>query len=217
MRRSQTVQAETIGEAWRQVVQLILDEGVDGDWEGAPLLEIERVTLDIARPEPEDAFIARHADAEWLAWMRRNFAERTRVAALDGARSYASRLFDYGGAGRDQLAWAIEKLRRNPTASNATLTLLEPLTDTSYVPCVSLLDFWLRAGRLESIVYAHSIDFGKKGYGNLVELAEIQKYVAARLDKPIGSLTMVVKSAHIYQSERAAMAIVANAVAPVPP
>ena len=32
----------------------------------------------------------------------------------------------------------------------------------SSFPCVSLLDFWRRAGRLELVVYAHSIDFGKR-------------------------------------------------------
>jgi thymidylate synthase len=211
MRRSHILQAETIGEAWRQVVQLILRKGVAGDWEGQPLIEVERVTLDVATPDPEDPFIARHADVEWLTWMRKNFNDHSPVAALDGARSYASRLFDYGGAGRDQLGWAIEKLRRNPTASNATLTMLEPLTDTSYVPCVSLLDFWLRAGRLELIVYAHSIDFGKKGYGNLIELAEIQKYVTRRTHAPHGALVMFVKSAHIYENERASMRELADA------
>jgi thymidylate synthase len=42
------------------------------------------------------------------------------------------------------------------------------LTDTSYIPCVSLLDFFLIDGALHLSCYAHSIDFGAKGYGNLV-------------------------------------------------
>jgi hypothetical protein len=88
-----------------------------------------------------------------------------------------------------------------PAASHASITTFEPLTNTSYIPCVSLLDFWLRSGRLELVVYAHSIDFGKKGYGNLVQLAELQSHVAARLGKPVGRLTMIVKSAHIYETE----------------
>jgi thymidylate synthase len=55
------------------------------------------------------------------------------------------------------------------------------------------------------VVYAHSIDFGKKGFGNLVQLAELQRHVAARLGAPAGRLTMIVKSATIYQSEVALM------------
>ena len=120
---------------------------------------------------------------------------------LGALRSYASRLFDYAGSGRDQLAWVVDRLTRDPAASYATITTFEPLTDTSYVPCVSLLDFWLRSGRLELVVYAHSIDFGKKGFGNLVQLAGLQRHVATRLGAPAGRLTMIVKSATIYQTE----------------
>jgi thymidylate synthase len=55
------------------------------------------------------------------------------------------------------------------------------------------------------VVYAHSIDFGAKGYANLVELASIQHDVAKELSVGVGSLTMIAKSAHIYDSELAYM------------
>ena len=38
-----------------------------------------------------------------------------------------------------------------------------------------MLDFWAPDGALELVVYAHSLDFGKKAYGNLVELARLQE------------------------------------------
>ena len=206
--RGATIAASTIGEAWLDVARLILDNGTPSNWEGLPLVEIELVTLDVAAPDPDDPIIARHASADWLAWMRANFTERNRVAALGNARSYASRIFDYGAASRDQLAWVVEKLRRDPVTSNVTITTLEPLSDTSYIPCVSLLDFWLRLGRLELVVYCHSIDFGKKGFANLVQLAELQRHVASELGVPAGNLTMIVKSAHIYDTELAQMAAI---------
>ena len=213
--RGTTIAAETIGEAWLDVARLILDHGGDSRWEGLPLLEVELVTLEVSRPDPDDELIARHASAEWLAWMRANFTERTRVAALGDARSYASRLFDYAGTGRDQLAWVVDTLRRDPVTSNVTITTFEPLTDTTYIPCVSLLDFWLRAGRLELIAYAHSIDFGKKGFGNLVQLAELQHHVAGQLGLPAGALTMIVKSATIYTTEVGLMGDVLAAARPL--
>ena len=73
----------------------------------------------------------------------------------------------------------IERLRADPETRSATITTFQPLADTSYIPCVSLLDFWRRGGALELVVYAHSLDFGKKAYGNLVELARLQHEVAA--------------------------------------
>jgi thymidylate synthase len=199
--RGTTIATATLGEAWLDVARLILTHGENSSFDGLPLLEVALVTLDIARPDPDDALIAAHASPDWLKWMRANFTDHSRVAELGDARSYASRLFDYAGAGRDQIAWVDDKLTRDPGASYATITTFEPLTDTSYIPCVSLLDFWRRSGALELVVYAHSIDFGKKGFGNLVQLAELQRHVAQRIGAPVGPLVMVVKSATIYKSE----------------
>ena len=138
--------------------------------------------------------------------MHENFFTPVDVPELGDARSYASRLFDYAGSGRDQLAWAVDRLRDDPASRSATITTFEPLTDTTYIPCVSMLDFWAPAGRLELVVYAHSLDFGKKAYGNLVELARLQALVAGELELPVGSLTVYVKSAHVYEPEWALMA-----------
>ena len=103
--------------------------------------------------------------------MHANFTDHATVAALGDADSYATRLFDYEHSGRDQVAWVVDRLRRDPATRSAAITTFQPHTDTSYIPCVSLLDFWLPDGAVELVAYAHSIDFGAKGYGNLVELA----------------------------------------------
>jgi thymidylate synthase len=65
-----------------------------------------------------------------------------------------------------------------------------------------LLDFWLPDGAVELVAYAHSIDLGAKGYGNLVELASLQRHVGDQLGRPTGRLLMIVKSAHVYETER---------------
>ncbi len=199
--RGATLSAQSLGEIWLDVAALILSQGAASSFAGLPLLEVPLVTLDVAHPNPDDQLIARHASAGWLQWMRANFTDHARVAALGDARSYASRLFDYSGTGRDQIAWVIETLKRDPRASYATITTFEPLSDTTYIPCVSLLDFWLRSGSLELVAYAHSIDFGKKGFANLVQLAELQRHVAEKIEAPIGRLVMIVKSATIYLTE----------------
>jgi thymidylate synthase len=196
-RRGTTLVAQSLGEAWLDVAELILCCGTESSFGGLPLFECDLVTLDIERPLPDDALISAHASQDWLAWMRANFTDRSRVAELGNARSYASRLFDYAGSGLNQIAAVVETLQRDPRASYAAISTFEPLTDVSDIPCVSLLDFWLRYGRLELVVYAHSIDVGKKGYGNLVQLAELQRYVAEQLLAPIGQLVMIVKSATI--------------------
>ena len=170
-------------------------------------LEVVRlalVTLRVAEPDPDDPLIASLADPEWLDWMRRNFAELDDVPELGGARSYAKRLRAYQG--RDQIAWVIERLRTDPQTRSAAITTFQPLADTTYIPCVSLLDFWAPKGAVELVVYAHSLDFGKKAYGNLVELARLQEHVAAAIDAPPGRLIVHAKSAHVYEPELAQVA-----------
>jgi thymidylate synthase len=210
----QQIEAETIGAAWLAVAQRILTEGAESTYDAAPILELERVTLSIARPASVDPIVAELGDAERLAWMHANFTDHALVTALGDARSYASRLYDYGESGRDQVQWVIDRLRADPRSRSATITTVEPLLDTTYIPCVSLLDFWIREGGLEAIVYAHSIDFGAKGYGNLVELAYLMERVAEGLGLDVGRLDFVVKSAHIYAPDFALMRDVVATGAP---
>ncbi len=108
----------------------------------------------------------------------------------------------------------VARLRDDPATRSATITTFEPLSDTAYIPCVSMLDFWAPDGRLDLVVYAHSLDFGKKAYGNLVELARVQELVAGALEIPTGSLTVVVKSAHVYEPEWELMSMLVRELEP---
>ena len=75
------------------------------------------------------------------------------------------------------------------------------------------LDFWLRDGAVELVVYAHGLDFGKKAYGNLVELATLQAHVAGALGAGVGRLVLHVKTAHVYEPELALMRELASSPA----
>lgn len=206
----------TIGTAWLAIAGHILEHGTPGSWDGAPLTEVLRATLEVDAPAVTDPIIDRYADPERLAWMHANFTDPSRVAELDHADSYATRLYDYARSGRNQIDWVIERIRNDPATRNATITTFQPLTDTTYIPCVSLLDFWLAEGTLQLGVYAHGIDFGTKGYANLVELAAMQHHVADALETAVGTLTFTVKSAHIYDTERAQMRAIYETAAPAP-
>jgi thymidylate synthase len=178
------------------VAECILEQGTSSHYDGLPILEIDQVALHIDRASSTDPLVERLGDPERLAWMHANFTAHARVAALGAAR-----LYDYAGSGRDQIRWVVERLHADPTSRSATITTFEPLLDTAYIPCVSLLDFWIRDEQVELVVYAHSIDFGAKGYGNLVELAFLQEHVARELARDPGRLIFLIKSAHVYQSE----------------
>ena len=110
------------------------------------------VTIELACDRP-DTVTADTIGAAWPGVARRILA--------DGIASrYETRLFDYEHSGRDQVAWVIDRLRGDPSTRSAAITTFQPHTDTSYIPCVSLLDFRLPGGAVELVAYAHSIDFG---------------------------------------------------------
>ena len=198
--------AQTLGEGWLRTSRAILEHGTLERYDGEPTRELALLTLTVAAPMANDPLIAELGDPEWLAWMHDNFFVQKDVPELGDAKSYAVRLFNYGGAGRDQIAWVVERLRADPECRSASVTTFQPLTDTAYIPCVSLLDFWIPDDSVELVVYAHSLDFGKKAYGNLVELARLQEHVAGELGRPVGRLTVHAKSAHVYEPEWAHMA-----------
>jgi thymidylate synthase len=203
---TRTVSAATLGEAWLATAGLILREGRVARWSSDATLEAAHLTIAVADPDPNDALIGRLGDPAWLAWMRANFREPGAVAELGGADSYARRLRDYLGTGRDQVAWLAARLAADPGARDATITTFQPTTDTAYIPCISIIDAWAPNGRVELVVYAHSLDLGKKAYGNFVEIAALQREIAAGAGLPTGGLVVHVKTAHIYEPELDAMA-----------
>ena len=209
------VNAPTLGEGWLRTSRAILEQGALEFYDGLPTKELALLTLTVAKPASDDPLIAELGDADWLTWMHENFFVEKDVPELGDAKSYAVRLFNYGGAGRDQIAWVVERLRTDPECRSAAVTTFQPLTDTTYIPCVSLLDFWLHEEALELVVYAHSLDFGKKAYGNLVELARLQEHVAGELARPVGQLVVHAKSAHVYEPEWALMAELVSTADPV--
>lgn len=193
--------ASTMGEGWLEVSRAILTDGWSATYDSQPTRELSVVTLAVAQPSSDDPVVDELGDPEWLAWMHDNFVVPGTVAELGEADSYAVRLYDWAHTGRDQVAWVVERLRADPECRSATVTTFQPLTDEAYIPCISMLDFWLPAGELELVVYAHSLDFGTKAYGNLVELARLQEHVARELGVPVGRLVIHAKSAHVYEPE----------------
>jgi len=209
------VESPTLGEGWLRTSRTILERGALERYDDQPTRELALLTLVVEHPSSDDPLIAELGDAEWLAWMHENFFVQKDVPELGDAKSYAVRLFNYAGTGRDQIAWVVKRLRADPACRSATVTTFQPLTDTTYIPCVSLLDFWIPNDSLELVAYAHSLDFGKKAYGNLVELARLQEHVAGELDCPVGRLVVHAKSAHVYEPEWTLMARLAGVAEPV--
>lgn len=138
---------------------------------------------------------------EEYEWMENNFTKLGTVKELHDANSYASRLYNYMNK-KNQIEWVINRLKERRNTCSATITTFEPLVDEQYIPCVSMIDFYVENEILNMYVYCRSLDFGCKAYVNLVMLYNILKQVAEAINIEVGNMNLTIKSAHVYDKDR---------------
>lgn len=119
--------------------------------------------------------------------------------------TYGERLTTYpisdGNYTIDQIDFCIVRLRENPESRRSIAITWVPGWDAfdAEVPCLQLLDFFIRDGKLQCTAFFRSWDVGRAAVPNMYGLARLQSHVAGKVGVPMGSLTIVAASAHIYQ------------------
>ena len=194
---------DTIGQAWIKVLKQIKESGKNVLYNGdsdRPIQELVGISFTINNIIMPDPIIEKYMVKEEYEWMENNFTKLGKVKELYDEDSYASRLYNYMNE-KNQINWVIEKLKKQENTCSATITTFEPLIDEKYIPCVSMLDFYMQDKKLNLYVYCRSLDFGCKAYVNLVMLYKILKQVAEEIEAEIGSMNLIVKSAHIYDKD----------------
>lgn len=193
------IEAENSGEAWVKACQLVCKEGhkiYDGDTQ---LKEILNLFISVTDPTKKDKFIEKFGDQEMISWMvNDNFGGHAPV--LDWGYCYGMRLHDYEGL--DQVAWVVEKLKNNPEAKSATVSLMKPDEDVkSHIPCVVAIDYKIRDNKLQTSAFFRSQDVGKKLYADILAIGSISKKVSKEVGVELGKLNLLVVSAHIYEPD----------------
>lgn len=194
---------DTIGQAWIKVLKQIKESGKNVLYNGdsdRPIQELVGISFTINNIIMPDPIIEKYMVKEEYEWMENNFTKLGKVKELYDEDSYASRLYNYMNE-KNQINWVIDKLKKQENTCSATITTFEPLIDEKYIPCVSMLDFYMQDKKLNLYVYCRSLDFGCKAYVNLVMLYKILKQVAEEIEAEIGSMNLIVKSAHIYDKD----------------
>jgi len=194
---------DTIGKAWITILKKIKSDGKSIFYNGdcnRPIKEIVGVTFTIKNIVMPDPIIEKYMIKEEYEWMENNFTKLGTVKELYDENSYASRLYNYMNE-KNQINWVIERLKKQKNTCSATITTFEPLIDEKYIPCVSMIDFYVQEKVLNMYVYCRSLDFGCKAYVNLVMLYKLLKQVADEVNIRIGDMNLIVKSAHIYDKD----------------
>lgn len=193
------IKAKSIGKAWLNACSYILSNGELVKDEDKMLKEVAHLEIKVSAPEAGDPVLKKYGNKKMLDWMLSNFLEKRLVPELKNSLSYGCRLFDYNG--KDQIAWAVEKLKKKPENKSTTITMLMPGSDGGYIPCISTMDFKIRNKKLVLTAFCRSLDFGKKAYANMVALHEIQGIIAKKVGVETGALVLYVVSAHVYTED----------------
>jgi thymidylate synthase len=104
---------------------------------------------------------------------------------------------------RDQLAYVVDTLRKDPLSRQAVISLWDPTVDTEPgkdIACNNWLSFSSRLGKLDLHVAVRSNDamWGWSGI-NAFEWSTLQEVVAGLLGIQVGSLHFSVTSFHLYK------------------
>ena len=117
--------------------------------------------------------------------------------------SYGGRLFAYPcpGFDIDQISGAIDHLRECPTTRRAVAITWHPASDpdAGSVPCLQLVDFLIRSGRLNLTALFRSWDCQRAAPANMYGLGRLLQHVGGAVGCLMGSLTIVAASGHIYE------------------
>lgn len=218
------IEATDLDDAWFKVIYSIMTEGyrypVDrGSYEGAERIELDFVTVRVKDPAsgpllpiiPEGLSVPPPAD---LAYVETEYFPRyllSSVMADNEQYTYGERINrtvrdDLLGIERTQIEWAISMLRETPGTNQACVEIGQPEDivlhgkDGSYdPPCMRLIDFRARYGKVHLFAYFRSWDAWNGFPVNLAGLELLKRYVAQEIGLESGELWGISKGLHIYQ------------------
>jgi thymidylate synthase len=192
------IKVPTIKTGWESLVKRIMKNGVEiRDERGSITKEILNTMVNIKNPlateAPEGYF--------WTGEKLDKYSEQFLSSDKQGfIYTYGNRLrahFD----GIDQIKEAIERLNNFKESRRAISVTWDPTVDTQNdeVPCMMLVDFKIRDGKLHTTGLWRSHDIYGAWFPNAVGLSNLAKYVAGEVGSEIGTLTIHSISAHIYE------------------
>ena len=192
------IRAPTIKSGWESLVKRIITNGVEiNDERGSLTLELLNTMVSVQKPLeleiPEGYF--------WRGEKLEKYAEQFLSDDQQGfIYTYGNRLRKHF-QGIDQIQEAINRLKNCNQSRRAISITWDPPTDTQSeeVPCMIIVDFKIRDGKLQTTGLWRSHDIYGAWFPNAVGLTHLASYVAEKVGVDVGTLTIHSISAHIYE------------------
>ena len=201
------IQAPSLAIAHERIIKYIVEEGdyiLSEDKEHT--IETDSITTFIDTPFRQDR-ISKYAPQQEMA-----VKEYTRQL-IEGSKNsfdytYHGQLFEWNSdyihgkkVIHNQMKYIVDKLIESPVSRRAIAIVFDPMkhqyTDKS-VPCLQLLQFVYRDGRLNMKAIFRSNDMLTAAGSNMYALTALQKKIADELEMNSGSYTHIALVPHIY-------------------
>ena len=192
------IKVPTIKTGWETLVKRIVKNGAEiRDERGSITKELLNTMVNVKNPldtqSPKGYF--------WTGEKLDKYSEQFLSSDKQGfIYTYGNRLrahFD----GIDQIQEAIDRLNNFKESRRAISVTWDPTIDTKNdeVPCMMLVDFKIRDGKLNTTGLWRSHDIYGAWFPNAVGLSNLANYVAGKVGTEVGTLTIHSISAHIYE------------------
>lgn len=154
-----------------------------------------------------------------LEWAKAEFAERIAKEHLNPGYAWKLRpevwteflvdgKFEY--TYNERMSWQIDpvvrELVKHPDTRQAIIEIHDRGIDTERmgkmrVPCSMFYHLMIRNGKLDVIYVMRSTDFATHFQNDIWLADELRRYIAKRIDVPVGKFFMVASSLHIYKKD----------------
>lgn len=212
------VNADSIGQAWLDLLEAIVYNGDETYDEGRVRLSLQNIRMRISEFAFPDQLIEKYGDKEkidgiiYLTFKGEEMYDFDVVPSFSpGARSYYARIKE----GRMD-EYIIKRLTKIPESKKGVISFIhwddyKAVLDTpydDYLPCILTIQFRVLEKDdkycLNTIFNARSLDAFQKGNGNLIAIGMLANKIARKLgenlSKPVvvGPIDGLITDAHIY-------------------
>ncbi|MFH1317379.1 MAG: thymidylate synthase [Candidatus Woesearchaeota archaeon] len=202
--------AKTANQAWKEILKLILDKGIDfNDENKRTCREVFNILIRLEEPEKEITRPIKILN-DFKNWKYPSIEDIKQVmlsnkGTPDYSYSYGPRMFNFQNKIDQINDFIIPLLKESPSSRRATIIVWDPVQDSNVfkrdIPGLVMIDFKLRKERLNmtAVIRSNDVFFGWPA--NIYQLFELQNFISRKIGCKIGTLDTFSISAHIFEDQ----------------
>jgi thymidylate synthase (methanogen type) len=202
------IKKENVMDAWKNSMRYLMQEGFDFIDKDSRLgrevlnlkIEIENATEDITSP------IEILSDSkDWVYPRIDEIANSTLTRKHNPGHVYiyGQRIFNYDFSINQLDKFIIPLLRKDKLSRRALINIWDPKLDSKVfnkeVPSITQVQYIIKDEKIEITAIIRSLNLFFGFPANIYQIFLLQEYVAQRLNKELGKITLFILSAHLFE------------------